>query len=230
MKELSTTISPINLDDFGHIRDSVFTTLRAAILDGKIKPGERVVERNIAEQLGISRTPVREAIRKLEIERLVTHIPRKGVVVVGFSKEDVLEIMAIRTVLEGLICRFAAEKIQEKDLNRMALLLEQMAKEYEQGNNKKVNQLHDKFHQMIYKAAKSPRIFDLLNTLKEYISKFASVAYTKPGRTLEAMDEHRLILAALRERNALKAEALAISHVENSNKAYLDIVGPRAVD
>jgi DNA-binding GntR family transcriptional regulator len=116
---MGNQLTPIKFDDMGHIRDSVFSTLRNAILDGKLQPGERLVERDIAEKLGISRTPVREAIRKLELERLVTHIPRKGVVVSGFSKADVVEILAIRTVLEGLICSIVATKIRSRDLERL---------------------------------------------------------------------------------------------------------------
>ena len=219
----TSQLTPIKFDDMGHIRDSVFSTLRNAILDGKLKPGERLVERDIAEQLGISRTPVREAIRKLELERLVTHIPRKGVVVAGFSKADVAEILMIRTVLEGLICSVAATKIKQRDLDRMELTLKQLAEEHTKGNSKKVNQLHDRFHEIIYRAAESPRLYEMLNTLREYINKFAQVAYTKPGRTEEALAEHNVILDTLRRHESAEAEKIAKQHVENSSRAYMDI-------
>lgn len=216
-------LTPIKFDNVGHIRDSVFSILRNAILNGKLETGERLVERDIAEQLGISRTPVREAIRKLELEGLVTHIPRKGVVVAGFSRADVIEITAIRTVLEGLICSIAADKIRERDLERLALILRQMRDEHSKGNFKKVNQLNNRFHDMIYRAAESPRLYDLLITLREYISRFAQVAYTKPGRIEEALVEHQAILDALCNHDSHEAEEAAKRHVEKSSKAYMEI-------
>lgn len=220
---MTIQLTPIKYDDMGHIRDSVFVTLRNAILDGKLKPEERLVERDIAEQLGISRTPVREAIRKLELERLVIYIPRKGVVVAGFSKADVLEIMAIRKVLEGLICSIATAKIKEKDLDRLETTLKQIQVEHDKGNQKKANQLNDRFHEIIYRSAESPRLYEFHNTMREYINKFAHVAYTKPGRTEEALVEHAEIVQALRNRNSQEAEEVAENHVEKSSAAYMEI-------
>ena len=220
---MTVQLTPIKFDDMGHIRDSVFSTLRNAILDGKLKPEERLVERDIAEQLGISRTPVREAIRKLELERLVTHIPRKGVVVAGFSKADVLEIMAIRKVLEGLICGIAAAKIKVRDLDRLETTLKQIQDEHGKGNQKKVNQLNDRFHEIIYRSAESPRLYEFLNTMREYINKFAQVSYTKLGRTHEALIEHDKIVHALRNRDSQEAEEAAKLHVEKSSAAFMEI-------
>lgn len=220
---MTVQLTPIKYNDMGHIRDLVFSTLRNAILDGKLKPEERLVERDIAEQLGISRTPVREAIRKLELEKLVTHIPRKGVVVSKFSKVDVLEIMEIRKVLEGLICSIAAAKIKVKDLDRLDSTLKQIQDEHSKGNQKKVNQLNDRFHEIIYRSAESPRLYEFLNTMLEYIHKFAHVAYTKPGRTEEALIEHTKIALALRNRDCQEAEEVAKLHVEKSSAAFMEI-------
>ncbi|KLU61994.1 HTH-type transcriptional regulator McbR [Peptococcaceae bacterium CEB3] len=221
---MTAQFTPIRFDEMGNIRDSVFLTLRNAILQGKLLPGERLVERDIAERLGISRTPVRESIRKLELERLVTHIPRKGVVVTGFSKEDVMEITAIRKVLEGLICSIAAGKIKARDLERLETTLKQLQDEHDKGNYKKVNQLHDRFHEIIYKAAESPRIYEYLNTIRDYIHRFAEIAYTKPGRTEEALVEHDNILRALRNHDSQEAEEAVKAHVEKSSAAYIETV------
>jgi len=215
--------SPIKLDDKGHIRDSVFSILRNAILDKKLEPGQRLVERNIAEQLGISRTPVREAIHKLVLERLVTHSPRKGVVVSGFTKADIVEILVIRTSLEALICSIAATKIRPRELERLEALAEQISEEHGKGNLKKSNQLNDKFHETIYKAADSPRLYNFLNTLREYITKFTQVAYSKPGRPEEVWLEHKAIIEALRNHDSLEAEVTAKRHTENSSKAFLEM-------
>ncbi|EGW40467.1 bacterial regulatory s, gntR family protein [Desulfosporosinus sp. OT] len=222
-KKVAHQFSPIKFDDMGHIRDSVFSILRNAILDKKLEPGQRLVERNIAEQLGVSRTPVREAIRKLELERLVTHIPRKGVIVSGFTKADIVEILLIRTSLEALICNIAAIKIKPRELERLDLLAMQISDEHRKGNFKKSNQLNDKFHEIIYRAAESPRLYDFLDTLREYIAKFTQVAYSKPGRPEEAWEEHKTIIEALRNHDSSGADAAAKRHVENSNKAFLEM-------
>lgn len=222
-RKVAHRLSPIKLDEKGNIRDSVFSILRNAILDKKLEPGQRLVERNIAEQLGISRTPVREAIHKLELERLVTHIPRKGVVVSGFTKADIVEILVIRTSLEALICSIAAAKIKPRDVERLELLAKQLSDEHGKGNFKKSNQLNNKFHEVIYRAAESPRLYDLLNTLIEYIAKFTEVAYSKPGRAEEVWMEHNGIIEALRNHNSSEAEAAAKKHTENSSKAFLEM-------
>lgn len=216
--------SPIKFDNTGQIRDTVFSVLRNAILDKKLEPGQRLVERNIAEQMGISRTPVREAINMLVLERLVTHVPRKGVVVSGFSKADIVEILAIRTSLEALICSLAAPKIKPRDIKRLELLAKQISDEHGKSNLKKSNQLNDKFHEIIYKAAESPRVYNFLFTLHEYITKFTEVAYSKPGRPEEVWQEHNAIIEALHRRDSSEAEAAAKRHAENSSKAYLEMV------
>lgn len=215
--------SPLKLDNKGDIRDSVFAILRNAILDKKLKPGQRLVERSIAEQLGISRTPVREAINKLVSERLVTHIPRKGVVVSGFTKADIVEILVIRTSLEALICSIAATKIKPRELKRLELLAIKISDEHGKGNLKRSNQLNDKFHEIIYKAAESPRVNSFLNTLHEYITKFTEVAYSKPGRPEEVWEEHQAIIDALCRHDSSDAEAAAKRHAENSSKAFLEM-------
>ena len=214
---------PVKYNDMGHIRDSVFSILRNAILEKKLGPGQRLIERNIAEQLGVSRTPVREAIRKLELERLVTHIPRKGVVVSEFSQEDIEEIFLIRAALEALICSIAATKIKPKELERLSSLAKQIADEQNKGNLKKSNQLNDTFHEIIYRAANSPRVYNLFSTLREYIIKFTQVGYAKPGRPEEVWQEHIEIIEALRNHDSSKAEAAAKRHVENSNKAFSEM-------
>lgn len=221
---MTVLFTPVRFDEMGNIRDSVFLTLRNAILEGKLQPGERLVERDIAEKLGISRTPVRESIRKLELERLVTHIPRKGVVVTGFSKADVMEIMEIRKALEGLICGIAATRIKPKDLERLEAMLKQIQDEHAKGNQKKVNQLHDRFHEIIYRAAESPRVYELLNNMREYINRFAQIGYTKPGRTEEALIEHDQMVHALRNHDTREAEEASKRHVDKSSAAYMEIM------
>lgn len=214
-------LSPIKFDKTGYIRDSVFSILRNAILDGKLEPGQRLVERNIAEQLKISRTPVREAIRKLEFEKLVTHIPRKGVVVSGFTKEDIKEIQLMRVALEALSCSIAATKIKNSELERLSSVNNKMLKEYEEGNIDKSILMNKKFHDIICKAAESPHLYYFINTLRGYINSFTKLTYTKQGRLEEVLEEHNRIIEALRKHDSDEAYNAAKTHVGKTSEVYL---------
>lgn len=215
--------SPIKFDNIGYIRDSVFFILRNAILDGKLEPGQRLVERNIAEQLKISRTPVREAIRKLELEKLVTHIPRKGVVVSGFTKEDIREIQLIRASLESLSSSIAATKIKNWELERLDSVNNKMLEEYQKQNIEKSILMNRKFHEIIYKAAESPHLYYFINTLRGYISSFTKLTYTKTGRFEEVLNEHDKIIKALRNHDSDEAYNAAKIHVEKTSKVFLEM-------
>ncbi|AYD39903.1 GntR family transcriptional regulator [Clostridium fermenticellae] len=213
-------LSPIKFDKVGYIRDSVFSILRNAILDGKLEPGQRLVERNIAEQLKISRTPVREAIRKLEFEKLVTHIPRRGVVVSGFSREDIKEIQLMRIALEALSCSIAATKVKNNELEKLNSINNRMLKEYENGNIEKSIMMNKKFHEIICKAAESPHLYYFINTLRGYINSFTKLTYTKKGRIEEVLEEHKKIIEALRSHNSDEAYNAAKIHVGKTSEVY----------
>ncbi len=218
--------SPIKFDDMGNIRDSVFSILRNAILDGKLEPGQRLVERSIAGQLKISRTPVREAIRQLQLEGLVTYIPRKGVIVSKFDKDSIKEIQLIRAVLEALSCSIAAEKISDKELRHLKAIVKQMSNESHENNSVKLSSLNGKFHECIRKAADSPRLYGLTSTLNEYVDKFTRLTYTSFRRIEEATAEHNKIIDALRKHDSSGAYDAMKIHVEKSAQVFLEMAYP----
>ena len=121
------SLTKINLDNYKPLRDVVFENLRAAILDGNLKAGQRLMEVQLAEQLGVSRTPIREAIRKLELEGLVVMLPRKGAYVANMSFKDLIDVLEIRASLEGLAAYLAAERRSDEEI----VALEKVAKEFE---------------------------------------------------------------------------------------------------
>jgi len=215
---------PIKFDNMGYIRESVFSILRNAILDEKLEPGQRLVERDIAEQLQISRTPVREAIRKLESEKLVTHIPRKGVVVSGFTKEDIIEIQIIRISLEALSCSIAATKIKNEDLERLYFINNKMLEAH--NDVEKLIMMNREFHGIIYKAAESPRLYDFISTLNEYINDSTKLTYTKNGRLREVLGEHNEVIKALQNHDSDEAYSAAKKHVEKSSEVFLEMKYP----
>ncbi|NLK00202.1 MAG: GntR family transcriptional regulator [Clostridia bacterium] len=195
--------------------------LREAILNGKLRPGDRLVERELAEQLGVSRTPVREALRKLELENLVTHIPRKGVVVSEISRRDIIEILDIRASLEGLAARIGATKVKDADIDELKGYHEKMEEAVRNQDGEELNESHDQFNKKILEIAASPRLTQMVSSLWDYISRFTKMGYAVPGRTNMAMKEHALLIDALAARDAEAAERIAEEHIVNSKSVTL---------
>lgn len=218
---MNKVLKPIRLKTSSPIRHEVFNLLREAILSGRIPPGERLVERDVAEQFEASRTPVREAIRQLELEHLVRYVPRKGVIVAEVTPAHLVEIFTIRSVLEGLACRLAAEKITRRGASRLENSLAALEDACRSGDGSRVNIQHLKFHDAIYKLSDSPRLYQMISTLLEYVSWFARVGYSFQGRIEQAMEEHRATVKAIIGGQPDLAEATARAHVEASRQAYL---------
>lgn len=220
---MKPSFEPINQDNYVPIRDTAYEILRNAILNGTLEPGTRMVERELANQLGISRTPIREAIRKLENEGLVTHIPRKGVVVTKVSIKEVIEIFNIRAALEGLAASHAAENINSKTAMKLRSLLEKMENALDAKQADLFKKLHLKFNDTIYLAADSPRLYQMIQTLVDYIANYTQAGYSYPGRQQEAQEEHRAVVDAIINKKPMLAEQIAKKHIENSKKAFLHV-------
>ncbi len=212
-------LKPIVDEQRFQVRDKVYERLRQAIFKGVLKPGERLVERKLAERLGVSRTPVREAIRMLEYEKLVYHKPHVGAVVAEIKDSEVLEIYRIRAVLEGLAARMAAEKITPSRIEQLEVLYK-LLEQYAAEAPEKLDDVHRQFNDMIYKAADSPRLYNMITTLVDYVIRFAGVGYANPDRVKEANCEHRRLLEAIKLRDGDLAERVAREHIENSKRAY----------
>lgn len=218
MKE--TSLTPVKLLPHPQMRDHVFKKLRRAIITGELKPGERLVERTLAEQLGVSRTPVREAIRMLELEGLISHSPKLGAVVARVSAAEVLEIYRIRSVLEGLAAHMAAENITPADANKLMQTLERIESAAQQRDLTRLEQEHRQFNDIIYRAAGSPRLYSMITTLADHIQRHVHVGYSQPKRIEEATREHRRLAEAIKAQNSPLAEQVAREHIDNSRKAY----------
>lgn len=217
---MESILEPIDLQNYQPVRQEAYNALREAILTGRLEPGTRLVERKIAKQLGVSRTPVREAIRKLELEGLVEHLPRRGVVVARMSVREAWEVYSIRAVLEGLAARLAAERINPMQLKKLNELVNAMEKACDEENYAKLQELHLEFNSIICKAAESPRLHQMIDNLVDYIVGFTKIGYSVPGRTRAATREHRELLEALMNGDGEKAEKIARQHIENSRQAY----------
>lgn len=203
------------------IRDIVYENLRKAILEGKIQPEERIVEKEYAEKLNISRTPIREALRKLEIEGFVEYIPRKGVIVKGFSLKDIMEIYEIRKSLESLAAKHAIKNIDEENIKELKNIIQKMDEAERNGNVDQVYEVCNLYHQVILDISQMPRLKAMVSTLQDYLERFRKVTMAKEIRRMEAIKEHKEILQAIIEKDEQKAEAIVSKHIEGSRKVFL---------
>lgn len=193
------------------------------ILTGELEPGQRLIERDIADRLGVSRTPVRECIRKLESEGLVEHLPRKGCVVRRVSAGEVVEVFMIRSSLEPLASRLAAERRMPRDVTRLRKILTDLRSAAARGDSSTAHDFHVLFHETIFRAARSPRLAGMLKTLMHQSFWYARVAYTIPGRIEQAQAEHAAMLDAIETGDSDLAESRSREHVNRSKAAYMSI-------
>lgn len=205
--------SSIKLDNYRPLRDIVFSALREAILSGEFKPGERLMEVQLAEEMGVSRTPVREAIRKLELEGLVVMIPRKGAYVSGLTLKDVADVFEIRGSLEGLAAGLAAERITNDEIEDLEKILKELALAVEKGDMDTTIKKDAEFHQILFSATRNERLAQIINNLKEHIDRFRVQSFTNPARMKSVIEEHQKIVDAIKDRNADSAEKLAKDHI-----------------
>lgn len=209
------------LSDIKPIRDIVYENLKKAILDGQLKSGDRIVEKDFAEKMNISRTPVREAIRKLETEGLVEYIPRKGVVVKSFSVDDIIEICDIRKSLECLAIKQIIKKITAVEIKKLTALIEAAEEANKKGDAETVIKATKEFNEMILNTSKRPMLISILNTLEEYLERFRRVTLSDEERRITAINEHKGIFQAILNKDVKQAENLVIKHIDMVEKALL---------
>lgn len=195
------------------LRSKIYHRLKNAILDGVYKPGESLIEMKLAKELGVSRTPIREAIRQLELEGLVSSIPNKGVVVEGVTMQDVEDIYDIRKMIEGLAARWAAEKITDEQLKELKDILDLMEFFTDKENVEKFSELDSKFHEIIFKASNSRPLESVLSNFHHFIQRARLVSVKTKGRIACSLEEHRRIYKALAAHDPDAAEKAMTEHV-----------------
>jgi len=201
----------------GSLRGQVFTKIQDDIINGRYEPGDSLVETKLAEELGVSRTPVREAIRQLELEGLVTYIPNKGVYVTGITKDDIQDIYTIRSLIEGLAVRWAVERIEAEELKKLEETVELMAYYTKKGDMEQVTKLDTRFHEVIYDACKSRVLQNTLKNLLRYVKKARLTSLKVPKRAYQALEEHKQILHAFKSHEPEKGERLMILHISKAS-------------
>ena len=214
----------VTMNEYLPLRDVVFQTLRQAILRGELKPGERLMEIQLANKLGVSRTPIREAIRKLELEGLVLMIPRRGAEVAEITEKSLRDVLEVRGALEELAVDLACERITEEDISK----LKEAAKEFESTlSNEDVTKIAEadvKFHDIIYLSTDNQRLIQLLYNLREQMYRYR-VEYLKRKEVHETLlSEHEHIIDCLEARDKSGAKEAICTHIDNQMKTVSDTI------
>jgi DNA-binding GntR family transcriptional regulator len=217
-------LSPIRLEGYQPLRDMVFDVLMNAIMMGQLKPGERLLEVQLAEEMGVSRTPVREAIRRLELEGFVVMVPRKGAYVAGLSVNDVESVYEIRSALETLAVRLAAQRMEEDDFDQLNDLEKQMEQTWQEGNNENWVLLDARFHELLYKFSRNDRLVQMMGNIMEQLSRYRIISLANADVRHNSLLEHQELIDALRRRDSEAAEKAAAKHIENTKLSLIDML------
>ena len=187
----------LQMNDYLPLRDVVFHTLRQAILRGELKPGERLMEIHLAQKLGVSRTPVREAMRKLELEGLVRMIPRKGAVVAEITISDLEDVLEVRMALEELAVKLACKMLTPEQIEEIGSLADEFEQTLYGEDVGACAQADMRFHEAIYEATGNGRLVQILNNLREQMYRYRMEYLKDRDAHQQLVQEHAEILKAL---------------------------------
>lgn len=214
-------------DEYLPLRDVVFKTLRQAILKGDMEPGERLMEITLANKLGVSRTPIREAIRKLELEGLVHMVPRKGAIVASISEKDMRDVLEVRVTLEELAVKLAIQNMEKPDIDQ----LKKAARNFESAVIARdlvdIVEADVMFHDVIYNKTNNGRLIQIINNLREQMYRYR-LEYVKDARTHSILiSEHQDIITALEKKNVDEAKNAVRQHIVNQEKGIVRAINDR---
>ncbi len=219
------TLFNVTMNEYLPLRDVVFNTLRQAILRGELKPGERLLEIQLAKKLGVSRTPVREAIRKLELEGLVIMIPRRGAEVADITEKNLNDVLEVRKALEELAVRLACDRMTEDDfvkLKEEALRFREVA-----SNSKDVTAIAEadvRFHDVIYLATDNQKLIALLNNLREQMYRYRVEFLKRPEVYDQIYIDHDEIVHFLEEKKKEELTAVVSEHIDKQLVGVTNII------
>ena len=214
----------LNMDAYLPLRDVVFNTLREAILKGELQPGERLMELQLASKLGVSRTPIREAIRMLEQEGLAVTVPRKGAEVARMTLKDMEDVLEIREALDELAAQIACERISSEQMNRLMDTKKEFERILASGEVKEIADVDVKSHDIIYEATDNAKLVYLLNNLREQLFRYRVEYLKNPENYPALIQEHEAIVSALEARDKAKVTEAMHEHVTNQAVAVKAVI------
>ncbi len=212
----------IKMDEFLPLRDVVFNTLRQAILTGDLKPGERLMEIHLANRLGVSRTPIREAIRKLELEGLVIMIPRRGAEVAQITEKSMNDVLEVRRSMDALCIELACERISDEEVVALKKACEDFEQAVETGDIKVIAQADVALHDIIVRATRNMRLVQLINNLSEQMYRYRFEYIKDSSQHARLIEEHRMIYDSIVRKDKETASQVAKLHIDNQKKSIID--------
>ena len=212
----------VKMDEFLPLRDVVFNTLRQAILTGELKPGERLMEIHLANKLGVSRTPIREAIRKLELEGLVIMIPRRGAEVAQITEKSLTDVLEVRRALDALCVELACDRISEAELEQLKEACNRFEEATETKNAKVIAQADVALHDIIVAATGNARLVQLVNNLAEQMYRYRFEYIKDESRHAKLVEEHRTIYESIVKKDKKTAAEAAKTHIDNQEASIIN--------
>lgn len=201
------------LENHRPLREIVYQELKKRIVEGAIPPGTRMMEVELADALKVSRTPIREAIRKLEDEGLVTIEPRRGAYASKISLEDIIDVLCVREDLEGLAAELAAERITDEQVEELERITDRYNEAIQSADTRKIINFDEDFHKAIVAISGNKTLISFTSTVQELVRRFRYLYYDDMNRYVHMPQEHRHIIAALKSHDAQKSRQTADAHV-----------------
>ena len=214
----------VNMNEYLPLRDVVFNTLRQAILRGELKPGERLMEIQLANKLGVSRTPIREAIRKLELEGLVLMIPRKGAEVADITEKSLRDVLEVRKALEELAVQLTCDKITKEQIRELEQAAEQFKKSLKSNDITEIAEADVRFHDIIYLATDNQKLILLLNNLREQMYRYRIEYLKRADKYSQLLAEHEEIIRHIEKKQKKEAAEIVCKHIDNQVAAVMDLI------
>ena len=211
----------MQMDAFLPLRDVVFNTLRQAILTGDLKPGERLMEIHLANKLGVSRTPIREAIRKLELEGLVTMIPRRGAEVAQITEKSMNDVLEVRRAMDALSIELACERITDEEIEALKVACNKFEEAVKTKDVKMIAQADVALHDIIVKATGNQRLVQLVYNLSEQMYRYRFEYIKDASQHERVIEEHRIIYDSIVKKDKVTASEAAKIHIDNQEKAII---------
>ena len=205
----------VTMNEYLPLRDVVFNTLRQAILRGELEPGERLMEIQLAERLGVSRTPIREAIRKLELEGLVLMIPRKGAEVAKISEKSLKDVLEVRRSLEELAIELTCQRITDEGMAELEEAQKAFATAIHKGDAMAIAEADEHFHELIYRATENSRLVQILSNLREQMYRYRLEYIKDAGKRQIWIVEQEKTLRCSRRHSIAEAKAAVREHIDN---------------
>jgi DNA-binding GntR family transcriptional regulator len=219
---VAVKFSKASFNDYKPLREVIFNTLREAIIVGELKPGERLMEVQLSEKMGVSRTPVREAIRKLELEGLVNMVARRGAQVADLSVKDIMDVLEVRASMDGLATALSSTRITQDEMKELKHIQSQFASYVEKDNLQGSIKKDVEFHDVIYRSSRNEKLIQISSNLREQIQRFRVIYLKDYSSPKDIIKEHADIYEAILGKDPELARGAAVKHIKKQEEAIIN--------